>query len=600
METKTPKEIVEGVLDTPTTKKLWSSVYTPVLPFTPQSYSMGAILPAMLFMFRWGHRRGKGTFIKTFGKLENNKVIQPTIEDVANKLSQKHDWFEGFAEQTEKAILGDMLLTFCLENKNHFMGRTEQIQRAFPTHYFSSWIDLPEKVANLRNIPEMLVSILVEQEEGEYLKKTNRKSYFNISLSIDENIFLSLFGNSIEIKGDYLTNKKSDQFTEIDEKNTIGLDQLLTTRSALSCGEAPGKALGSKDESENIPNRCPIAKVAAKFFREDLSVFLQAYGGSIPRQSFLQMLESCFSLGITNIYFSTVNMLLEWESTGVLPQKELQSPWTIFVDCSCGNDTELRKLAEESMDEFLRRFNRFPIIMMCLRILEDKVKYDRELRNTLPPIQPDATEFINLLGSVFHRYHPRSGKILDDLDEKCLRLADALKEEGEKPAIQENLRDGNINPVLRMAEAICLLMEDKNQNAKYIQAIDSSLMIDQPNGLAKKRKIQRSRVSGKKTVRDARSIVLTNTMLDFLVHRHLRKASKKSTSLSFVDFIRLLRERYGIYIDQSPPDMSIPFELLHQNRRIFEKRLRDLGVLLGVNDAESMKRLKQRFKSEDD
>ena len=600
METKTPREIVEDVLDTPTTKKLWSSVYTPALPFTPQYYLLGSVLPAVLFMFRWGHRRGKGIFIKTFGKTINNKINLPTIEDVVDKLSQRNDWFEGFEGLTERAILGDMLLTFCLENKNHFMGRTEQTQRAFPTHYFSSWIDLPKEVSHLRYIPEMLVSIFVEQEEGEYLKKTNRKSYFNIGSSFDENIFLNLLGNAVEIKGEYLTNKASDQFIEIDEKNTIGLDQLLTIRIALLCGEAPEKARSSKEESENIPNRYPIAKVAARFFREDLSVFLQAYGGSIPRQPFLQMLESCFSLGITNIYFSTVNMLLEWESTGVLPQKELQRSWPIFVDCSCGNDTELRKLAEESMDEFLRRFDRFPILMMCLRILDDKVTYDRELRSSLPPVQPDATEFINLLGSIFHGSHPRSGKILDDLDEKCLRLADALKEEGEEPAIQEKLRDGNINPVLRMAEAICLLMGNKLQIAYYTKAIDSSLMIEQPNGLAKKRKVQRGGISGKKIVRDARSIVLTNTMLDFLVHRHLHKASKKIISLSFVDFIRLLRERYGIYIDQSPPDMSIPIELLHHNRRILESRLRDLGVLIGVNDAESMKRLQQRFKAEDD
>lgn len=600
METKTPKEIVESVLDIPTTKKLWSSVYTPILPFTPQDYSMGAVLPAILFMFRWGHRRGKGTFIKTFSKTENNKVNPPTIEDVVNNLSQKHDWFEGFEEQTEKAILGDMLLTFCLENKKRLLGRTEQIQRAFPTHYLASWIDLPEKVYNLRNIPETLVSLLVAQKEGEFIQRSNQKSSFSVGFGFEDNILLHLFGNAMQIIGEYLTNKKSDQFIETDEKNTIGLDQLLTIRIALSCGEAPEKALGSKEESEDIPNRYPIAKVAARFFREDLSVFLQAYGGSIPRQPFLQMLESCFSLGITNTYFSTVNMLLEWESTGVLPQKESPISWPIFVDCSCGNDLRIRNLAEESMDEFLRRLNRFPVLMMCLRILEDKVKYDRELRNSLLPIQPDATEFINLLGSIFHRSHPRSGKILDDLDEKCLRLADALKEEGEEPAIQGNLRDGNINPVLRMAEAICLLMGDKNQNTKYIQAIDSSLMIDQPNGLAKKRKIQRSGISGKKTIRDARSIVLTNTMLDFLVHRHLRRASKKSISLSFVDFIRLLRERYGIYIDQSPPDMSISIELLHHNRRILEKRLRDLGVLIGVNDAESMKRLQQRFKAKDD
>ena len=50
-------------------------------------------------------------------------------------------------------------------------------------------------------------------------------------------------------------------------------------------------------------------------------------------------------------------------------KKNHRDPGPIFVDCSCGNDTQLRKLAEESMNEFLRRLERFPILMMCLRIL---------------------------------------------------------------------------------------------------------------------------------------------------------------------------------------------------------------------------------------
>jgi hypothetical protein len=41
--------------------------------------------------------------------------------------------------------------------------------------------------------------------------------------------------------------------------------------------------------------------------------------------------------------------------------------------------------------------------------------------------------------------------------------------------------------------------------------------------------------------------------------------------------------------------MTISNELLRANRAILERRLRDLGLLVGVNDAEAMKRLHPRF-----
>ena len=44
--------------------------------------------------------------------------------------------------------------------------------------------------------------------------------------------------------------------------------------------------------------------------------------------------------------------------------------------------------------------------------------------------------------------------------------------------------------------------------------------------------------------------------------------------------------------------MTISNELLQRNRTILERRLRDLGLLVGVNDAEAMKRLKPRFETE--
>ena len=44
--------------------------------------------------------------------------------------------------------------------------------------------------------------------------------------------------------------------------------------------------------------------------------------------------------------------------------------------------------------------------------------------------------------------------------------------------------------------------------------------------------------------------------------------------------------------------MTISNALLQRNRSVLERRLRDLGLLIGVNDAEAMKRLQPRFQPE--
>ncbi len=586
------KEVFESVLTVPTVHKLWSANYDPAIPFTIQGFDIGSLLPAVLYMFRWGHRRGKGKFLDTYGTHDDKNSIT-TINDIQSILCNQQE-FEGFNHDATKAILGDMLLSSCLENKNHLPGREVKVQRAFPTHYLASWIDLPVKVTDLRFVPEMLVALLLHQEEGEHIQRSLRKNYFGVGCGFEgENILLSLFGNGMRISGDKKSDLKSDHF---DESNlTLGIDQLLTIRLAQGCGQAPYKA-----ESGNggvIKNRWPIAIKAMEALREDFNVFVQAYGEIISRQTFLQMLESCLSLGLSNIYFSTFNMLTVWKKTGELPPHDEQCSWPFFVDCSTGNDKELRILAEESMSQFIRQLVRLPTLLMSMGIIETKIRNDRQLRELIPSVTPDSSEFINFLGSIYKNIHIRSETILNDLDEKCLGIADALEEsDGIEPELQELLRGGD-NPIDRLAESLCKLMGGKNLFSQHIKAINSLLLIDMPNGMAQRR-ISRKTVSGKTISSDARSIVLTNTMLDYIVHRHLRKAAKRKrqNTLTFIDLLHILRDRYGLYVDESPPGMQISAETLLRNKRILERRLRDLGVLVGVNDAETMKRLCPRFR----
>lgn len=574
------KQVVEEVLSKRDAKELWAIGYRPALPVTPQDFTLGSVLPAVLYMMRWGHRRGNGKFTNTFGK-------EGTVNDVARHLASDAEHFSGFDGKIEQAVMADLLLAFCLENKRHKVGRDEPVQRAFPTHYFSSWIDLPERLTYLRYVPELLVAILTNQRDGAYLSPGGG-GHYGIGASFDENLLLSLFSTGTEVHGQS-NNLRSDRFRESDN---VGIDQILTIRLAQALGEAP-TAMGG--ESPKIPNQFPVAAAATKHFYEDFNVFLRSYGRSVPRQSLLPMLESCIAVGTLNIFLSTLAICLEWANTGVVPPKGEQKPWPLFVDCSSWVDNSLRRFSEESVDDLVLRLARMPVCMMCMRILEQRARQEEEIED-IPKAFPDPTALINFLGDILFDRHEESKLVKSSIGKSCRKLAEALEEEGEVHA-KTLLENKNNHPAWRLAEALVYLMGDKLHGAHFRKFLDSCLMVDQPHGLARKR---RATLKGKSGER--RSIVLTNTALDFLVHRHLRKAKRGTGAgeLSLNGFIEILRERYGLYVDESPPGLSVPSDELSRNRGFLERRLRDLGLFVGVNDAEAMKRLRPRFKVDED
>lgn len=596
---KTPKDVVEDVLTPSRARELWTANYFSALPFTPQSFEIGSVLPAMLYMARWGHRRGKGKFADTFGheikdkRGHTKKVV--CLADIADRLLiEDGSSFEGFAGSQGRAVLADLLLTYCLENREHDLGHQEQVQRVFPTHYLASWLDLPETVGHLRGVPELLTSLLAWQDRGETLQPGGDNSRFPVGAgNFTANPLLSLFARSMAIRGVHASDLASDRFLE-EEANDLGIDELLAVRLAQACGHAPEKAGRGRGESAGIPNRWPIADTAAKHLRRDLATFIEVYGAAMPRQALLPMLEAGIGLGMANLLLSTAACLLEWEHTGSVPKE--QTPMPLFVDCSHGLDKRLRHVSEATMSETLARYERLPVLLMLLRVLDDRARYDRKLRDSLPAMQPDASAWLNLLGEIFQERHERADAILNGLDEDCVRLADELDGFGEAPEIVRGLRTESINPALRLAEALVELNGYQQQGGQFMKSFDSALMPNRPNGLAFKRRVSRAEAGTKKSI-DLRSIVLSHSLLDFLVHRHLRKDGKGKTEqpLSLRRFLDLLRGRYGLYVDREPPGMPVPQELLRENKLWLERRLRDLGLLVGVNDAESMKQLRARF-----
>ncbi|WP_287171596.1 hypothetical protein [Mesorhizobium sp.] len=589
------KRVVESVLGGHMSSQVWTSTYAPVFPFTPQGFSVGALLPMVLYLFRWGHRRGRGRFAASFASAGG----APTIRSVADRLGQE-PMLSGFKDPTARSILGDILLTSALENRRHKEGHDEQVQRCFPNHYYASWIDLPRDAGNLRGVPEMIAALLYGQADGENVEPFRDYGRYQVGARIQENELLKAFAPGVVTAGEYRSNyTSSDQF---DETTPVALDQLVMIRLASICGQAPGAA-GGRGETPRIPNQRPVAVRAADHFREDLLVFFDCYGREniTPRASLLSMMESCFAVGLSTIMLSTAAIISRWGEDGAIAN---DATFPIFCDCSNGTDTGLRDLSEQSGAVVRQSFARLPTILMYARLLDFWVRHRSEAREDgLPPRSPDATAWLRLLGEFVSGAHEEAR----DADRAFRGYISELREACEAETDVEELSDFLTLNVERghggrfLADVLSRAAQKEVGGDKLNQCLTSALMVDEINGLARRRRIvsNRQRRVGQRRTVDALSFVLTNTVLEFLVHRHLRHVGKgrKLKSLSFPEFLDILRERYGFYVDRSPANMAVPNEALGRNRRILERRLRDLGLLVGVNDAERMKKLKARYRS---
>ena len=97
------RKTVEMALGDHMTAKVWTGNYAPVFPFTPQDFAIGALMPMILYLFRWGHRRGRGKFNSVFS-VEGGK---PTIRSVADRLARS-ELVQGFESEAGRTILGDL------------------------------------------------------------------------------------------------------------------------------------------------------------------------------------------------------------------------------------------------------------------------------------------------------------------------------------------------------------------------------------------------------------------------------------------------------------------------------------------------------------
>ena len=152
------------------------------------------------------------------------------------------------------------------------------------------------------------------------------------------------------------------------------------------------------------------------------AVFVRSYAASVPRYTLVEMLESCFTIGLTTVLTSTVELLLWWAKTGKIPSREEQLPAPLFVDCSNGVERSIRTAAEQSMDDYLRRMELFPVLLMILRLLDYRARGNQRIKKEDIATRPYASDWLNLLGDLLHDRHPQAQRILDRIEDDANEL----------------------------------------------------------------------------------------------------------------------------------------------------------------------------------
>lgn len=566
---------------------LWTANTLQIYPATLQDFSVGSLLPAVIYMFRRGFRRGQGGFATKFSP----SGLRPDIWCVAGCLSQMNR-FEGFESEVAKDILGDLLLVDSLENKGGAEGQRSEVRRAFPVHFYASWLDLPPKITDLRFVPEMIVAILANQKNTVHVA-ISEKEDFSVQENPSKNPLLKVFSKGVIYGGNAgkLSGNEADQ---INESANFSVEEWLMVQLGRACGQAPER-VSKKGGEPSISANQPLARQAASVFRDDMAGLLMTFGTTIPRRGLSSMLECLIGLGIWHTYLASLNTVVYWERHRKLPENGTCGPFQMLADASSGSDTRLRDLAEASGSEFQKFINEATVALAVFRVMDAAARFNEDLESYAP--KPGETrEWLDLLGSVRNSIHPDSAPVIYSLKEKCKILLRNLKIEDEESECCRVLQTSLVkeDPARALAESLAFAMGTRLLQRNYFTFADSAGMVSEPHGLIKKRKTSRRSDSGKTQRGEARSVVLSNALLDTVVHTLV---SKHQAHASFRDLLNALKFDYGILIDEAPQGVAADLNELHRNRDILEKRLRDLGLLVGVNDAESMKRLRPRYNS---
>lgn len=600
---KQHRQVLEDALGKPLVSKIWSANVESLLPLTFNDVDLQAIMPAVLFTLRWGSRRGQGSFVHSYVK-EGSQVSAKAIAEGVLQTGRESGKFlvnPRLSSDVVTLTLANLVSGLCFDNRKSIPGIDQPVQRVYPVHYLASKIDLPEYVANLRGVPEYIVGILTRC--GLHRSTVPLPGVLR-SLSDEFNTLgvlhlLSLFASAIDIDSDEATRVANlgNTIESVNETTAgeLGVDELLMIRIAERIERFP-----SRQKASQTGYRPPESITTRQngIFEHDLRDVLRFYGLDLPRARLNRALEVIIGLNLFATLSSYARILHVWFDTGSVLVEGGQRPYKVFVDCSNGQNKEIRRSAEECFGEALRRYLSTVMPAKVYQIVSSEAMLDR-LTN-FPPSGSDPRALLEEAGAILNSEDHR---VISGLRRKADDLYAELTESEEDKLLAANLTQEE-SPAVGLARVVREMMGAKLLEGNMVQLLDSVLGAgrdERGTSMIAKRRSQKSRGGVSREYSMERSLRLSDDALETLVHRlRIDPIIGKERRYTVQQFIDDIADRYGLCVDRAGDlDVAVPAEILRRNRENLEDRLRALSLLEGVNDAENMKVLQGRYNLRD-
>ena len=551
--------------------------YEPAMRIDYHSVKLEDALPGLFYVTRLARRRGKGAWA---GR---------TAQRVAEQLSQKADKFSGFNGDREKRvrILEEWLKASVLRLTER--RQSDKVLSIRPLHFMTYRADLPSNWADLRSVSEFVAAILHHDPSAEPLASDNNEPF---ALQTPQNLFWKSFGAGIKNPGEHFGNADLDQYDDLHE---LDIESLLTIRTVEDL-KSPNEVTGTREgKGGMIPGFEPLCPYQAGIFREDFSLFLRAYPSSVVPVRVLSDYVLCLLALNLTVYslchFAASNRLYnsgEWIHDRPLPNGSRIWELGIYPDLTSGRVRKSRELARQSYachHEWMLRQLR---TMIGFRLLDYYLRSRNDIRELRSLRNMKGVEFLKTLAlgrqrscvDVFTATQASAGPALSGLER-------AQPDEKWPPDVV-GIINSSMTPFDKLVELLASTQEESRDNMLNFFTSCSRRNLD--SGL----------LAGNTGRREDNYYTLGIVLLEALVQRLILKRTDPPSSkpLDVYEFVRLLKERYGIWIDKPPPGLDESYEArqaAQENFAALKEKLRQLGFFRAVTDARRMQRLKPRY-----
>lgn len=405
----------------------------------------------------------------------------------------------------------------------------------------------------------------------------------------DEQLYEMLF----ETPG-ALAELQSFFFSDVDRATgaiTPGPDTDVETQALLHLiSKAYDKVEDRPDSSKPRKPYPPLCREPARLLAEDVMRLLY-HQQHMPRTVLVEYLKVLFAFHLALYHLRMIKLLPEAVAVGTVDpscasghngtQAAHRCPYRVrlFVDVAGAPGTAAADLAERSASVWFGRIQRFVKAMFEVKKLDDFAEHLVKKRRKLSSPQGRAyftvAEVLPLLGKSFKS--ERDNFFVQ-------RVNGVLDEETEPPAEVRRIVDLGLSPFDEYIEML-LHYKGRYHRGYIVDCLDSLLLKNRPGAL----------LAQPRGTRDKRRFVLDARLLEVLLQATLLRpqpdGNLATSPMRIDEFLAVLRERYGLYVDQLPDaDGFAGADLddqaaLRANSAAFVNRLREIGYYQDMSDA---------------